>query len=90
MSEKSKAAAEMREARERDEKKNAAREKAARERLEAGEKASARHAWIADGGSAEAFEKNWTRLRDEKRVSKMLSADDEARERHRRMMRRSF
>ncbi len=51
-------------------------EQARRERTE---KASARRAWIADGGSEASFEAAWPRLRDEARSQRVMDADQRAR-----------
>lgn len=50
------------------------------ERREQAEKASARNLWLADGGSAAAFEESWPKLRDEARSRRVMDADSEARE----------
>jgi hypothetical protein len=58
-------------------------EKAAKEeqeRRERTEKESARQAWVADGGRAEDFEKEWPKLRDEGRRRRIVDADRQARE----------
>jgi hypothetical protein len=58
-------------------------EKAAKEeeaRNERTEKASARRAWMADGGSEADFEKAWPQLRDEGRRRRVVDADRRARE----------
>jgi hypothetical protein len=58
-------------------------EKAAKEeqeRRERMEKESARRAWLADGGRAEDFEKEWPKLRDEGRRRRVVDADRRARE----------
>jgi hypothetical protein len=44
------------------------------------EKQSARRAWLADGGSAAGFEKEWPKLRDEGRRRRVVDADRRARE----------
>jgi hypothetical protein len=62
--------------REQDEK--AARE--AEERRERTEKESARRAWLADGGNASDFEREWPKLRDEGRRRRVVDADRRARE----------
>ena len=56
----------------------AARE--AQERSERMEKESARRAWVADGGRAADFEKEWPKLRDEGRRRRVVDADKQARE----------
>jgi hypothetical protein len=53
-------------------------EKAAKEeeaRREQTEKESARRAWLADGGSEAAFEREWPTLRDEGRRRRVVDAD---------------
>jgi hypothetical protein len=58
-------------------------EKAAKEekaRQERTEKESARRAWLADGGAATDFEREWPTLRDEGRRQRVMSADQRARE----------
>jgi hypothetical protein len=58
-------------------------EKAAKEAQERGqrmERANARRAWLADGGSEADFEKAWPSLRDEGRRWRMMDADRRARE----------
>jgi hypothetical protein len=58
-------------------------EKAAKEAQERGqrmEKANARRAWLADGGSEADFEKAWPSLRDEGRRRRVMDADRRARE----------
>ena len=57
--------------------------KADQDRKERTEKATARRAWIADGGRASDFEAAWSRLRDDARKQRVLSADRAAREAHR-------
>ena len=52
-------------------------EEANRERME---KESARRAWLADGGSAADFEREWPKLRDEGRRRRVMDADKHARE----------
>jgi hypothetical protein len=54
--------------------------KEAEERKEKSEKESARRLWLADGGSAASFEREWERLRDEGRRRRVLDADKRARE----------
>jgi hypothetical protein len=44
------------------------------------EKESARRAWLADGGNASSFEKEWPKLRDEGRRRRVVDADRRARE----------
>jgi hypothetical protein len=58
-------------------------EKAAKEeqeRNERTEKESARQAWVADGGRAVDFEREWPKLRDEGRRRRVVDADKRARE----------
>jgi len=58
-------------------------EKAAREaeeRRERMEKASARRAWLADGGKEADFEREWPKLRNEGRRRRVVDADRRARE----------
>jgi hypothetical protein len=58
-------------------------EKAAKEAQERGrwmERANARRAWLADGGSETDFEKAWPSLRDEGRRRRVMDADRRARE----------
>ena len=58
-------------------------EKAAKEeeaRREKTEKESARRAWLADGGNAADFEKEWPKLRDEGRRRRVVDANRRARE----------
>jgi len=58
-------------------------EKAAKEAQERGqrmERANARRAWLADGGSEAEFEKAWPSLRDEGRRRRVMDADCRARE----------
>ena len=58
-------------------------EKAAREeeaRNARMERANARRAWIADGGRAADFEKEWPKLRDEGRRQRVNDAERRARE----------
>lgn len=50
------------------------------ERRERTEKESARRAWLADGGSAADFEREWPKLRDEGRRRRVMDADKHARE----------
>ena len=54
--------------------------KEAEERRERTEKESARRAWLADGGSAADFEREWPKLRDEGRRRRVVDADRRARE----------
>jgi hypothetical protein len=49
-------------------------------RRESLEKVSAFRAWVADGGRAEDFEKEWPKLRDEGRRRRVVDADKRARE----------
>jgi hypothetical protein len=49
--------------------------KEAEEQRERAEKASARLVWMADGGSEADFEKEWSRLKDEGRRSRVVDAD---------------
>jgi hypothetical protein len=44
------------------------------------EKESARRAWLADGGRAEDFEKEWPNLKNEGRRRRVIDADRRARE----------
>ena len=44
------------------------------------ERANARRAWLADGGSEAEFEKAWPSLRDEGRRRRVMDADCRARE----------
>jgi hypothetical protein len=53
------------------------------ERRERTEKESARRAWLADGGRAEDFEKEWPKLRDEGRRRRVVDADCRARDEYR-------
>ncbi len=53
------------------------------ERRERADKENARRAWMADGGTAEAFEEAWPKLRDEARARRVMDADRRAREAHR-------
>jgi hypothetical protein len=62
-------------------------EQARRERTE---KASARRAWLADGGSEADFEKSWPKLRDEARSRRVMDADQRARARQRESLRSSL
>jgi hypothetical protein len=58
-------------------------EKAAKEEQELRErteKVSARRAWLAEGGRAEDFEREWPQLRDEGRRRRVVDADRRARE----------
>jgi len=57
---------------------------AAQARREGREKESARRAWLADGGNAADFERQWPKLRDEARGQRVLGADARAREAQRR------
>jgi hypothetical protein len=70
--------AEMHEEYRRKEDEKAAREE--QERSERMEKESARQAWVADGGRAEDFEREWPKLRDEGRRQRVVDADKRARE----------
>jgi hypothetical protein len=54
--------------------------KEAEERRERTEKETARRAWLADGGNAGDFEREWPRLRDEGRRRRVIDADRRARE----------
>jgi hypothetical protein len=54
--------------------------KEARGRGQRMERANARRAWLADGGSEADFEKAWPSLRDEGRRRRVMDADREARE----------
>jgi hypothetical protein len=54
--------------------------KAEEARNERMEKESARLAWMADGGNAADFEKEWPKLRDEGRRRRVVDADRRARE----------
>jgi len=54
--------------------------KEAEERREQMEKESARRAWLADGGNAGDFQREWPRLRDEGRRRRVVDADRRARE----------
>ncbi len=58
-------------------KRAAEEEQAGRERTE---KAAARRAWLADGGTEADFEKSWPKLRDEARSRRVMDADRRARE----------
>lgn len=61
-------------------------EKAAKEeeeRRERTEKESARRQWLADGGGAADFEREWPSLRNQARRQRVLNADQKAREAHR-------
>ena len=61
-------------------------EQAAKEqeqRREQTEKESARRAWLADGGNARDFEREWPKLRDEGRRRRVIDADRRARENQR-------
>jgi hypothetical protein len=49
------------------------------ERREWTEKETSRRAWLREGGSAEDFEREWTKLRDEARWRRIAAADKEAR-----------
>jgi hypothetical protein len=49
------------------------------ERHARAEKESARRAWLADGGRAGDFERQWPQLRDEARRRRVADADREAR-----------
>jgi hypothetical protein len=55
-----------------------------RQRLERSEKETARRAWLADGGRAGDFEREWPGLRNEARRRRVVDADREAREAQRR------
>jgi hypothetical protein len=58
-------------------------EKAAKEeeaRNERTQKESLRRAWLADGGNARDFEREWPKLRDEGRRRRVIDADRCARE----------
>lgn len=50
------------------------------ERREKADKGAAKAAWIRDGGNAADFERNWSRLRDERRSERVKVADRRARE----------
>ena len=50
------------------------------ERQERTAKESARRAWVADGGRAEDFERQWEQIRDEGRRRRVADADRRARE----------
>jgi hypothetical protein len=54
--------------------------KAEEERLARTEKETARRAWLADGGNARDFEREWPKLRDEGRRQRVIDADRAARE----------
>jgi hypothetical protein len=54
--------------------------KEAEEQRERTEKESARRAWLADGGNARDFEREWPKLRDERRRQRVLNSDRVARE----------
>jgi hypothetical protein len=54
--------------------------KEAEERREQMEKASARLAWLGDGGNARDFEREWPSLRDQARRQRVMHADRKARE----------
>jgi hypothetical protein len=54
--------------------------KAEEERLARTEKETARRAWLADGGNAGDFEREWPKLRDEGRRRRVIDADRRARE----------
>jgi hypothetical protein len=54
--------------------------KEAQEAREKTEKESAKKAWLADGGNAGDFEKEWPTLRDQARRDRVLNADKRARE----------
>ena len=60
------------------------------ERREQAEKTAARNLWLADGGSAAAFEESWPSMRDGARSRRVMDADARAREVHRRQMRGAF
>jgi hypothetical protein len=58
-------------------------EKAARveaERRERSEKEGARRQWLADGGSAGDFEREWPSLRNQARRQRVIDADRRARD----------
>jgi len=69
---------EMHEAYRKEQDEKAAKE--AQEREQRMEKANARRAWLADGGSEADFEKAWPSLRDKARLERVMSADRRARE----------
>jgi hypothetical protein len=54
--------------------------KEAQERRERTEKETATRAWVRDGGSAQAFEEQWPRMRDEGRRQRVFGADEQARQ----------
>jgi Fe-S oxidoreductase len=54
--------------------------KEAEERREKMERESARRVWLADGGSAGDFEREWPKLRGEGRRRRVIDADHKARE----------
>jgi hypothetical protein len=54
--------------------------KAEQERRERTEKMGAFRAWVADGGRAEDFEREWPKLRDEGRRQRVVDADKRARD----------
>ena len=54
--------------------------KEAEELRERMEKETARRAWMADGGNAADFEREWPKLRDEGRRQRVMDADKRARE----------
>ncbi len=60
------------------------------ERRERADKENARRAWMADGGTAEAFEEAWPKLRDEARSRRVMDADRRAREAHRQSTHSAF
>ena len=69
---------EMHEAYRKEQDEKAAKE--AQEREQRMEKANARRAWLADGGSEADFEKAWPSLRGKARLERVMSADRRARE----------
>jgi hypothetical protein len=54
--------------------------KAEEERLARTEKETARRAWLADGGNAGDFEREWPKLRDQGRRRRVIDADRHARQ----------
>ena len=69
---------EMHEEHRRQQDEQAAKEEEARK--ERTGKESARRAWVADGGRAADFEREWPKLRDEARRKRVANADQRARE----------
>lgn len=67
-----------------------AQRKKDKERLEESEKETAKHAWMADGGTAEEFERSWPEMKRQSHMERAREADNAARADHFRQTRSAF